>query len=150
MRRLAGHERRWTDATRIETLREEFGRERLCSFFSRPQELAALVTAAVHKQLLAHNTLLPEDGRLDPESVRAYYQRIVQQYGRLDLEALTPSQYEDQLRIQLNSVFVEPDVREDLPVVDLPKHLQKWLAANESLTFSDLSGGLSEPFSSWS
>ena len=131
------------DATRIEALREEFGRERLCSFFFRPQELAALVTAAVHKQLLAHNTLLPEDGRLDPESVRSYYQRIVQQYGRLDLEALTPSQYEDQLRIQLNSVFVEPDVREDLPVVDLPKHLQKRLATKESLTYSDPSGGLS-------
>ena len=115
----------------------------MCSFFSTPQELAALVTAAVHKQLLALNKPLPEGGRLDPESVRAYYQRIVQQYGRLDLEALTPSQYEDQLRIQLNSVFVEPDVRQDLPAVDLPKHLQKWLAAQENLDHSDLTDGFS-------
>ena len=131
------------DPTRIETLREELGRDRLCSFFSTPQELAGLVTAAVHNQFLAPDRSLPEGGYLDPESVRAYCQRIVEQYGRLDLEALTPPQYEDQLRIQLDSVFVEPDVREDLPVVDLPKHLQTWLAAQENLDVSDLPGGLS-------
>jgi hypothetical protein len=58
------------DATRIETLRDELSRDRLCSFFSTPQELASLVTAAVHKQLLALNRPLPEGGYLDPESVR--------------------------------------------------------------------------------
>ena len=131
------------DPTRIETLREELGRDRLCSFFSTPQELAGLVSAAVHNQFLAPDRPLPEGGLLNPESVRVYCQRIAEQYGRLDLEALTPPQYEDQLRIQLNSVFVEPDVREDLPVMDLPKHLQTWLATQENLDDSDLPGGLS-------
>ena len=72
-----------------------------------------------------------------------YYQRIVQQYGRLDLETLTPTQYEDQLRIELNSVFVEPDVREDLPVLDLPKDLLRWLVAQDNLDNADLPKGLS-------
>ena len=37
---------------------------------------------------------------------------------------------------------MEPDVREDLPIVDLPKHLQQWLAAQENLDDGDLPAGL--------
>jgi HEAT repeat protein len=130
------------DPTRIEALREEFGQTTLFSQFSTPQELATLVTVAVHKMLKAQGKPLPDGGYLDPEVIRTYYERIVQQYGRLDLETLTPSQFEDQLRIQLNSVFVEPDVRTELPVLDLPKDLQRWLATQGSLDEADVRGGL--------
>ena len=130
------------DATRIESLREELCRDLVCSFFSSPAELAALVAAAVHNQLRAQGTSLPGSGHLRPDVMTIYYQRIVQQYGRLDLETLTPTQYEDQLRIELNSVFVEPDVREDLPVLDLPKDLLRWLVAQENLDNADLPDGL--------
>lgn len=131
------------DSTRIDKLREELGRDWLASFFCNPQELATLVTTAVHNQLAGNGEDPPPGGgQLDPVIVRDYLVRIVQQYGRLDLEALTPAQYEDQLRVQLRSVFVEPDIREDLPVVDLPKRLQQWLAAQENLTEEDLPEGL--------
>ncbi len=131
------------DATRIESLREELCRDLVCSFFSSPAELAALVAMAVHNQLRAQGTSLPGSGHLRPDVMTIYYQRIVQQYGRLDLETLTPTQYEDQLRIELNSVFVEPDVREDLPVLDLPKDLLRWLVAQDNLDNADLPKGLS-------
>ena len=130
------------DSRRIESLREELCRDLMCSFFSTPQELAALVAAAVHNQLRAQGASVPGGGHLQPDVMTTYYQRITQQYGRLDLETLTPSQYEDQLRIELNSIFVEPDVRQDLPVLDLPKDLQKWLAAQENLDDRDLPEGL--------
>jgi hypothetical protein len=130
------------DATRIELLREELCRDLMCSFFSTPQELAALVAVAVHNQLRAQGTSLPGGGHLQPDVMTTYYHRIEQQYGRLDLETLTPSQYEDQLRIELNSIFVEPDVRQDFPVLDLPKDLQKWLVAQENLDDADLPEGL--------
>ena len=131
------------DATKIEALREELGQRWMCSFFSTSSELAALVTAAVHNQLKAQGKSLPGGGYLSPDAISSYYERISQEYGRLDLETLTPSQYEDQLRIELNSLFVEPDVREDFPVLDLPKDLQRWLAAQENLDEVDLPEGFS-------
>ena len=44
------------DATRIESLRDELCHDVLCSLFSTPQELAALVPVAVHNQLRTHST----------------------------------------------------------------------------------------------
>jgi hypothetical protein len=131
------------DPERIEALRGELSRDRVCSFFSAAQELATLVIAAVHNLLKEQGATLPGRGFLTADLIEAYYRRISQQYGPLDLETITPSQYEDQLRIELNSIFVEPDVREDLPVMDLPKHLQQWLAAQENLDDADLPGELS-------
>jgi Domain of unknown function (DUF4062) len=39
--------------------------------------------------------------------------RLVQEYRRLDLEALTPPDRDEHLQIELRDVLVEPDVRED-------------------------------------
>ena len=130
------------DMARIEKLREELSGSLMCSEFSTSQELATLVTAAVHKELKAQRWPVPGEGYLGLVATSQYYERLVQQYGRLDLETLTPSQFEDHLRIQLNSVFVEPDVRAELPVLDLPKDLQRWLAAQESLDEADFPGDL--------
>lgn len=132
------------DPGKIEGLREELCARWVCSFFSSPADLAVVVTAAVHNQLKAQGRSLPGGGYLSPEVISAYYERISQQYGRLDLETLTPAQYEDQLRLELNSVFVEPDVRADLPILDLPKDLQRWLAAKENLDQADLPEGFPE------
>jgi HEAT repeat protein len=132
------------DPTRIEAFRAELAQQMLCSSFSTPQELATVVTAAVHKQLKTLGKQLPGGSYLHPEVIRTYYERIVQQYGRLDLENLTPSQFEEHLRIQLNSVFVEPDVRAELPVLDLPKDLQRWLADQENLDEADIRDELEE------
>ena len=44
------------DRSRIVALRAELAQDRLCSFFSSPQELAALVTAAVYNLLRPANT----------------------------------------------------------------------------------------------
>jgi HEAT repeat protein len=130
------------DATRIEALRAELSANHTCMFFSTPQELATMVTASVHNQLTGQGKSLPGGEYLSQQVIRDYYERIIQQYGRLDLETLTPSQFEDQLRIQLNSVFVEPDVRTELPVLDLPKDLQEYLAAQEKSGQASLPKGL--------
>ena len=73
--------------------------------------------------------------------VAAYAQRLQQQYGRLDLDALTPAEREEYLQIQLRAVFVEPSVREDPPPVELPKELWEKLEAEGEIRQEDLPTG---------
>ena len=72
------------------------------------------------------------------QSVAAYAQRLQQQYGRLDLDALTPAERQEYLQIQLRAVFVEPNVREDPPPVELPKELWEKLQAEGDIRQEDL------------
>jgi hypothetical protein len=56
----------------------------------------------------------------------------------LDLDGLTPPQREEHLQISLQNVFVEPDVREDPPPVELPKEIWAKLKEEGQLDPSDL------------
>ena len=85
--------------------------------------------------------MLPGSNELSPPVVAKYAQRLQQQYGRLDLDALTPAEREEYLQIQLRAVFVEPSVREDPPPVELPKELWDKLEAEGEISPDDLPAG---------
>jgi HEAT repeat protein len=129
-------------AEHIEALRDELSREHLCSFFSTAQELATLVTSAVANWLSGQVQGVAGHGTIAPEELDAYYERLQQQYGRLDLDALTPPQREEYLQIGLRSVFVEPSVRENPPPLELPKELWQKLQAEGEFQEGDLPAGL--------
>ena len=54
---------------------------------------------------------------------RQYYRAIQTRYEILDLKALTPPKKDEFIPIQLRSVFVEQEVREDKPPLEIPKEL---------------------------
>jgi hypothetical protein len=120
-------------AERIERLRNELSEEHLCSFFSTAQELAALVTSAVSNWLGGHSLTIDQPDVIPPELLKKYYQRLEQQYARLDLDALTPPQREEYLQILLRLVFIEQNVRGNPPPIELPKALLERLQAEEDL-----------------
>ncbi|MDG4827873.1 HEAT repeat domain-containing protein [Solwaraspora sp. WMMD1047] len=129
---------RGADADRIEALRAELADRHMCSIFSDAADLAALVTAAVANCLA--DTGWPGQGlhALSPDTLKQYYIRLRQQYGVLDLDALTPAQNEEYLQIRLTSVFVEQSVREDPPPVELPRELLHRMRADGHLGTEDV------------
>jgi HEAT repeat protein len=128
-------------AERIEALRAELSQGHLCSFFWTAQELATLVTTAVANWLSLHDRELAGRGTIAPEELDTYFERLQQQYARLDLDALTPPQREEYLRIRLQAVFVEPSVRENPPPLELPKELWRKLQAEGEFHEGDLPTG---------
>ncbi|MBE1491917.1 HEAT repeat domain-containing protein [Plantactinospora soyae] len=116
-------------AERIEALRAELADRHTCSTFQSPADLAAMVTAAVANSVTESG--LPVGGMqaLSRNALEQYFLRLRQHYGVLDLDALTPEQTEDYVRIQLMSVFVEQWVREDPPPAELPR---EWLRRIQS------------------
>jgi hypothetical protein len=136
------HVERGPGAERIEALRSELLEKHLCSFFSAKNELAAIVTAAVARWASGQARVLAVHGRLSAEMLARYYQRMQQQYGRLELDTLTPPQDEELLRIQLRSVFVEPSVRVDPPPVELPKEWWERLQIEGEIGADDLPEGV--------
>jgi hypothetical protein len=131
---------------RIQALREELRQELLCSFFKTADELSSLVAIAVTRwgsqqdQSPAH-PITTEHG-LSQAQVTTYYERLTQQYGRLDLDALTPPQEDELLQIRLREVFVEPNVRADPPPVELPKELWETLLKGGEIDPNDLPKGI--------
>ena len=115
------HIDRGDDAERIETLRSELVIRHMCSTFTGPGDLAALVTAAVANCLADIGRPAGPLQSLSAEALKRYYDRLHQQYGGLDLDALTPPQRDEYLQMRLSSVFIEQSVREDPPPVELPR-----------------------------
>ncbi len=80
--------------------------------------------------------------QIPPGVLQSYFTRLGQQYRRLDLEALTPAQRDEQLPILLRNVFIAQDVREKPPPVELSKELWKRLEAGGEIRRKDLPEGL--------
>ncbi|WP_433222528.1 caspase, EACC1-associated type [Dactylosporangium sp. CS-047395] len=103
------------DGERIAALREELRTSHVCSFFTGPDDLAAQVTAALANY---HGQEYREpageaDEPLAEEQVDAYLHRLRQQYVGIELDALNPRPTIDYLSVRLQSIFVEPSVREE-------------------------------------
>ncbi|MGH3975678.1 MAG: DUF4062 domain-containing protein, partial [Pseudonocardiaceae bacterium] len=128
-------------ADRIEALRADLQKSHVVAFFCIAQELGTLVATAVSRQLVADNDPTQAVHLLDPGVLGRYYERLRQQYGRLDLDALTPPEREEYLQIRLESVFVEQYVREDPPPVEVPRELLQRLHAQGDLDKADLPEG---------
>jgi hypothetical protein len=97
------------------------GRHIVASFQSA-EDIAGVVAPAIHRW--AEDQGLGR-GTLDEFTLKPYYDYLRQRYRHMDLDALTPPERDEHLRMQLRSLFVEQSVRETLPAVDMPKEL--WL-----------------------
>lgn len=128
---------RGADADAIETLRTELQLERVVSFFSDAADLKALVSAAI-SNLRDARLAVPSQGVLNEERLQHYYDRLLQEYGGLDLDSLTPPRTGEYLRVKLTSVFVEPYVRADPPPAELPREWLERLRARGDLDPADL------------
>lgn len=118
------------DTSPIEKLRNEAS-ERHSSGppFKSVDELGRLIAEAIHKREMEHGQF---KGLPIPE-LDAYYAILQKRYGRLDLDALTPPQKEEYLQLQLRSIFVEQNVREDSPPVELPKEMWEKLKQEKDI-----------------
>ncbi|AKB36261.1 putative lyase [Methanosarcina siciliae C2J] len=112
------------DASKIEELRSDFSTNYVVSFFKSPEDLAGKVGTAVHKWENEGiiNSTVKKTTSIDLEK---YSKTISDKYRNLDLDTLTPSKKEDYLKIKLSNVFVEQNVRERMPPVELPKEMWK-------------------------
>ena len=65
----------------------------------------------------------PAERKTQPAAidVAAYTRKVVEQYGRVELDALVPPERDEQLRIPLSAIFVEQSVREDARRLSCPK-----------------------------
>jgi hypothetical protein len=126
---------------RIEALRAELQERHTVTFFSTDEELGRVVSTAVSHQLLAVNDPAQHLPQLDVAALNRYFERLRAEYGRLDLHGLTPPVDDDDPWIRLESVFVEQDVREDRPPVDVPEHLVQRLHAQEQIDEDELPEG---------
>lgn len=126
------------DSTQIEEFRDRVREAHVCDDFNAADDLRAKVAEAVGLRLQNQHGIV--DGA--DAAWEAYCNRLVQEYRRLDLEALTPPDRDEHLQIALQDVFVEPDVREDMPDAELPKELLRKLDEAADSTNSELPRGL--------
>ena len=75
---------------------------------------------------------------LSPDMLKRYFDRLHQQYGGLDLDALTPPQREEYLQMRLSSVYIEQSVREEPPPVELPREWWQRMQAEGHLETADV------------
>ncbi|MBT8225256.1 MAG: NACHT domain-containing protein [Dactylosporangium sp.] len=93
-------------------------------------------TGTVNVQLVLASPAVRQ--RLGEERVREYLKRLVQHYGCLDLEIITPKEQDEHRRLQLRSVFVAQHVRSELPALELPRDLLRQLVGKGELDTRDL------------
>lgn len=127
---------------KISAFREELCTNYVVDFFTSIDSLSACVTEAIHKwdRDKSVSSITPrQDLKLN---VEAYYNAIFRKYKILDLDALTPPERADIIEIQLQSVFVEQDVRESPPPIEIPKGLLEKLIKDEKLSEEDLPEGI--------
>jgi len=77
-----------------------------------------------------------------PFDIAGYYVALAKRYQRLDLDALTPPEKEEYLQLQLRSVFVEQNVRESPPPLELPKELWEKLRHEKEIHAEDFPEGV--------
>jgi HEAT repeat protein len=126
------------DPARIEAFREHVRDAHVCDSFVSAEDLRAKVAEAVGRHLQKWPGMT---GGAD-SAWEAYCNRLIQEYRRLDLEALTPPDRDEHLQIALRDIFVEPDVREDMPDAELPKELLRKLNEAADTINSELPRGL--------
>ncbi|WP_203790861.1 HEAT repeat domain-containing protein [Paractinoplanes rishiriensis] len=110
--------------SRISAFRAAAGDAHICDSFASREELRAKVAEAVARQLSSNGA---GTSMAHAAGWHDYCRRLVQEYRRLDLDALTPVDRDEHLQVALQDVFVEPDLRENAPVVELPKELRRRL-----------------------
>lgn len=126
----------------IKRLREELAAVHVCAFFATAAELRVAVTEGIANWLRKSGVASQHPPSVSDEAWEGYRRRTLQQYGRLDLDALTPPQREEYLQISLRSVFVEQSAREHPPPVELPKEIWQELRDHGEIAAEDLPAGI--------
>jgi GTPase SAR1 family protein len=107
---------------RIEDFRDELASHHTASYFNSSEDIAAVISPAIYNWSAKHGHI--PAGVVFPDfDLEAYTETLKKHYQRLDLDALTPPQKEEYLQLQLRSIFIEQNVRENPPPVELPKEL---------------------------
>jgi hypothetical protein len=129
------------DKKRIKEFRNKVGSEQTAQWFKTADELASLVGASLYDKL---NTLGYTSHTMSVTTfdLEKYYSALCKRYGVLALEGLTPPQKEEYLQIQLRQVFVEQNVRENPPPVELPKEVWEKLSRDKEIHSDDLPSGI--------
>ncbi|MBM3129273.1 MAG: DUF4062 domain-containing protein [Chloroflexi bacterium] len=129
------------DKTRIKTFRKKVESEQSAQWFKTADELASLVGASLYDKLnaLGYGAQATSVTTFDLEK---YFAALRKRYGVLALEGLTPPQKEEYLQIQLRQVFVEQNVRENPPPVELPKEVWEKLSRDKEIHPDDLPSGI--------
>ncbi len=122
--------------TRIKKLRAQLSEDRLTMYFKSPDELGGLVAQAIHEWDKAHG-YLPSGFSPLRFDLTAYYEAVRKRYQRLDLDALTPPEKEEDLQLQLCSVFVEQSVRENILALEPREEGREKLQQAEEIRSDD-------------
>ena len=107
--------------SKLESLKIELSNKHVKHPFNSPQDLASSISSSVHNwEAKKNSTTQKKEFKLN---ISNYSQIIYNKYCTLDLDTLTPSTSELNPRVQLKNIFVEQNVRESLPPMELPKEV---------------------------
>lgn len=129
------------DPARIERLRDELSATHMVGSFTSAEDIAEAVYPAVYKWSEQHGHL-PRGVSIPELELAAYVSALTRRYQHLDLDALTPPQRDENLRQRLREVFVEQNVRENPPPVELPKEVWEKLQRDREIHPEDLPSGV--------
>lgn len=131
-----------SDRARIERLRNELALKHATGTpFKSADDLGRLAAEAIHVWEKQRGGA-PSGARIPELDLTAYFAALTKHYQRLDLDALTPPQKEEYLQLHLRSVFVEQNVRENPPPVELPKEVWEKLQRDKEIHPDDLPSGI--------
>jgi hypothetical protein len=129
------------DATQIERLRADLSERHTTDFFESEEDIEKAVYPAVYKWS-EENGHLPRRVSIPELDLTAYINALTRRYQNLDLDALTPPQRDENLRQRLREIFVEQNVRENPPPVELPKEVWEKLQRDREIQPEDLPSGV--------
>jgi len=127
------------DRSAVRGLRERLKADRVVSLFTTVDDFGKLLAAAL-ANLRVNDDNFPKPSK---PSLASYAAAMLRRYQRVDLDGLTPPQKEEYLQLLLRSVFIEQDVRENPPPIELPKELWEKLRRQKQILPEDLPSGMS-------
>lgn len=124
------------DLSKIEGFRSRLQEAHTVNYFKSSEDIGAVVAPALSQ--------LSSSADAEPaQAFTAYFNAMKRRYQRLDLDALTPPQKEEYLQVQLSSVFIEQNVRDNPPPVALPREVIEMLLSDREIEETDLPKGVS-------
>jgi hypothetical protein len=131
-----------SDRTRIEKLRNELSAKYATGTpFKTADDLGRLAAESIHHWEKEHGQASSR-ALIRELDLSVYFAALTKRYQRLDLDALTPPQKEEYLQLQLRSIFVEQNVRENPPPVELPKEIWEKLQRDKEIHPEDFPAGI--------
>jgi GTPase SAR1 family protein len=125
------------DRSNVARLHAAVRSDRLGGTFSTPDSLEARLSAALETRGGAPMLAAGID-------VAGYTRFLKRRYNILDLDALTEPARDEYLQLRLQSVFVEPNAKEDSPPLELPKEAWALLVSRQSMSPAELPEALAE------